>query len=58
MYVSWVPSDSVVNVDESALVVKYTCGLFRALSSAVASSGATLGLSSLRMEDRTEAWSE
>ncbi len=44
-----------MNVDASALVVKYTCELFKALSSAVESSGATLGVSSLRMEDRTEA---
>ena len=42
-------------MDASALVVKYTCELFKALSSAVESSGATLGVSSLRMEDRTEA---
>ena len=58
MYVSWLPSDSVVNVDASALVVKYTCGLFKALLSAVERSEATLGLSSPRMEDTTEAWSE
>lgn len=58
MYVSWEPSDCVVIVDASALVVKYTCGLSRALCITVEMLEIMLGFSPLRIEDTTEAWFE
>ena len=42
-----------MNVDASALVVKYTCELFKALLSACRELWGNAWVSPLRMEDRT-----